>query len=1064
MIVALLLLLQIAPTFDLNNKINEQVDLYAENISDGNEKTLNYWGLLELYYSSCDASALIRKRISTLSASELKQYFMNSDCSDPIDSDRIQSNILEIAVEQELPGLIAYYAISYDNQAIIETYFDRVTNSEILIDDEDLAFLSALLNQTNFEISDIPPKYRSIILFEIVFNDHLEKYLANSINIDANTFFQLSDGTDSYFNRSIYDALQSFMLFHESRYHLLSEKTDKLISDHIFPFTDQRIRYSRAASFANYSIGRYDRSLKLQRNIIYPLSVFYNLDEYIDDSKFTQGVNLLSLGKFNEAKNIFEELNSKPNPNVSSAELFNNLSVCYLRLGEKNKYISYLLEAYETASSRDDHFVKLTILSNLFFYYSSIGDKKTALEYLDLAEQIAIESNDSYQIASIRAFTGVFYWQSENDAQKALKEMKVASEVFDPTTDFFDFSRTKKVISQIYIELDSLNRAEDILINLKDLSAENSNTNAYLESLIGLLELSLIKEDVEQAKNLLDEIDIYQKSNLEFETLVKYNTLNALYLLSIGKERLAYNRIKPVVTQVLERARTSIDSQTGFWIQEREYVEAFNSALKIYLALNNNLEAIQLLDDIKTINDVALYNSPILRANRLSEEDLANDRLLNQQIQELRTTYLNAQGSAEELAIKNQIDQLAAQREEIANKIRNTNRPKTFPIWKAVQSINQDQQLLHFTEVGDQLYITSITEETTNIRSIEFKSSEKALFDGVANNIALSHTNLIDLFEIYKMLELDSIIDSENSNLIIIPDNYLYRIPLDILPTQRPTSSVSYGSTEYLIEDFDIEYFGSLQEYIANSRHDYQTFETDLSVFAISDFTDFSSNYLPSLPFATQEARVIDEVLYTFDDKSIFLETEATKNNFIEKVSESKIVHIATHSEVSEQDPLFSTIFLNNDEENSSTNALYAYELFDKRLNSELIMLNSCSSGSGEYLQGSGIMGINRAMRYAGAKSLALNLWAVNDKVAFEFAGVFYEAINDGKSKSQAMKEAKLYLLESGNANPHYWGAFMLTGNQSPLTKKPANAGLLYPILLLLIGSVSFYLRRVIAI
>lgn len=62
------------------------------------------------------------------------------------------------------------------------------------------------------------------------------------------------------------------------------------------------------------------------------------------------------------------------------------------------------------------------------------------------------------------------------------------------------------------------------------------------------------------------------------------------------------------------------------------------------------------------------------------------------------------------------------------------------------------------------------------------------------------------------------------------------------------------------------------------------------------------------------------------------------------------------------------------------------------------------------------------------------------------------------------MKEAKLYLLESGNANPHYWGAFMLTGNQSPLTKKPANAGLLYPILLLLIGSVSFYLRRVIAI
>jgi CHAT domain-containing protein len=916
-----------------------------------------------------------------------------------------------------------------------------------------------------FQISDIPIDYRSLLLFEILFSYKEEKYLAPNSNISTNFINELEiDDVSENINQSIYQAIEAFSLFQDYKYSTLSSSYQKLILDRFFPYSKERVRYTKASAFASYSVGRYDRSLQLHRKIIHPISVYYSLKQEIDETRFSQGVNLLSLGKFNEAKIIFEALKSQEDAQVSSAQLFNNLSICYFRLGEKNKYINYLLEAYDEADANEDYRVKLTILSNLFFYYTGIGDKYTAYEYLELAEQLATENGDSYQIARIQAFSGIFYWQTENDANKALAELENASQVFDPAQDFFDYSRTKKSIAQIYIELDSLNMASNSLLELKEVSTINSNTIAYLESLIGLLEIALLKNDLNEAEIIFTEIRFYSLSELEFKSIVKLNTLTAKYLLKNGDQRLAFDKIQPVVSQVLDRARTSIDTQTGFWKQEREYITTFNTALEIYLAMGNSLEAIKLLDEIKTINDVALYNSPILRANKLSEEDLATDRLLNEQIQNLRTQFLNASNNSEQLALKNQIDQLAAQREEISNNIRSSDKIKEYPIWKAVQSIRQDQQLLHFTEVGDLLYITSVTEEQIDIQPIEFKSTEKALFDGVANNIALSYTDLNDLYEIYNMLDLDVIIDNNKPNLVVVPDNYLYRIPLDILPTEKPSNSTAYGSAEYLIEQFDIEYFGSLQEFTENSRHSFQPFDIDLSVFAISDFSEFSNLSLPSLPFATQEARKIDEVLYSFDEKSIFLENEATKENFIDKVSESKIVHIATHSEVSEQDPLFSTIFLNSNNENSSLNALYAYELFDKQLNSELIMLNSCSSGSGEYLQGSGIMGINRAMRYAGAKSLALNLWAVNDKVAFEFAGVFYEAINDGKSKSQAMKEAKLYLLESGNANPHYWGAFMLTGNQSPLTKKPANAGLLYPILLLLIGSVSFYLRRVISI
>ncbi len=114
---------------------------------------------------------------------------------------------------------------------------------------------------------------------------------------------------------------------------------------------------------------------------------------------------------------------------------------------------------------------------------------------------------------------------------------------------------------------------------------------------------------------------------------------------------------------------------------------------------------------------------------------------------------------------------------------------------------------------------------------------------------------------------------------------------------------------------------------------------------------------------------------------------------------------------------------------------LYAYELFDNQVDYELIMLNSCSSGTGNYLQGSGIMGISRALRYAGAKSLALNLWEVNDKIASEFATNFYFYLNKGFSKSESMRFAKSDQIETGSADPHYWGAYTGIGNSSPVIR-----------------------------
>lgn len=231
--------------------------------------------------------------------------------------------------------------------------------------------------------------------------------------------------------------------------------------------------------------------------------------------------------------------------------------------------------------------------------------------------------------------------------------------------------------------------------------------------------------------------------------------------------------------------------------------------------------------------------------------------------------------------------------------------------------------------------------------------------------------------------------------------------------------------------------------------------ELNCSLSSIPNFEDFTLNDLPSLPYATVESNNIEQVLTSLNRKEVYNGNEATKEAFKHSVEHSRLVHVATHSEVSEQNPLFSTIYLKNPEADSdldSEQALYAYELFDTPLNSEFIMLNSCSSGSGNYIQGSGIMGISRALRYAGAKSLALNLWSVNDKIASEFATDLYSYLNEGHTKSESIRMAKLNQLRSANANPHFWGAYMMIGNPSPITQK--KNGLLFIVSLLALSTV----------
>ncbi len=94
----------------------------------------------------------------------------------------------------------------------------------------------------------------------------------------------------------------------------------------------------------------------------------------------------------------------------------------------------------------------------------------------------------------------------------------------------------------------------------------------------------------------------------------------------------------------------------------------------------------------------------------------------------------------------------------------------------------------------------------------------------------------------------------------------------------------------------------------------------------------------------------------------------------------------------------------------------------------ELVVLSACETGVGDVKSGEGVFGLKRSFILSGAKTVVMSLWSVPSRETAELMTLFYMLISEGKSKAEALREAKLKLMEK-NPNPFYWGAFVMVGN-----------------------------------
>ena len=143
-----------------------------------------------------------------------------------------------------------------------------------------------------------------------------------------------------------------------------------------------------------------------------------------------------------------------------------------------------------------------------------------------------------------------------------------------------------------------------------------------------------------------------------------------------------------------------------------------------------------------------------------------------------------------------------------------------------------------------------------------------------------------------------------------------------------------------------------------------------------------------------------------------------------------KYIHIATHGIVNTFEPNLSGLLL-YPEISKNDGVLFSGEIYNLELDADLAVLSACETGIGQISKSEGIIGLSRALLYAGADNIIVSLWKVSDASTTDLMVDFYTnlLIND-KDKTGALHLAKIKMIESGEnfAHPFFWSPFVLIG------------------------------------
>lgn len=281
-------------------------------------------------------------------------------------------------------------------------------------------------------------------------------------------------------------------------------------------------------------------------------------------------------------------------------------------------------------------------------------------------------------------------------------------------------------------------------------------------------------------------------------------------------------------------------------------------------------------------------------------------------------------------------------------------------------------------------------------------------------------------------------LDPGIERLLLIPHGSLYHLPFSALHDQNG----------YVCERFAVSYVPtvSLIPILASAQN--RKSETDEvsgdARYLVTAISDYSATREGGMVFSSRlrSSAGLEDLAYTMEEAnsilslgqsssvssaaSTLLTNEEVKRSLPELFGDFDVVHFAGHAIFNHDEPMASGLVLSDGSILSAASILEGNALRTER--GRLLVLSACQTGVNVVTEGGEILGLARALMYAGMPNLVLSLWEVADRSTAELMQDFHTCWQSGKiSVAQALRQAQLKAI-AAKQPVHAWAPFIHFG------------------------------------
>ncbi|NIO49783.1 MAG: CHAT domain-containing protein [Candidatus Aminicenantes bacterium] len=759
-----------------------------------------------------------------------------------------------------------------------------------------------------------------------------------------------------------------------------------------------------------------------------------------------------------------------------------NIGFYYFTKDNYSQALRYYEDALSLARFVKEYDDESECLTNIGEIYILVGNYEKALEYLkDVLKIDQGKLKNDIFVAKDLNNIGVTYqkkytFQSQNQ-----------DDLYNALANYRESLKIASTIQHVKTEIEALNNMGMAYIDLE-------NYPVALKYFKLSLEKAEIDQDLEEKANLYINIGTVNSLQENYDLSLKY-CQQAIDTASLtGKENILWEAYFEIANAYMKqgdyekalenfkksisfieriRSRIQLEELKARYLASDKRIEAYHNIVNLLCKLYDsepeklhNVEAFNYLERAK-----ARAFLDRLEVSQVNISQGVDTELLNKEDEELqKISSLNLRllssglDKEQEKSIKEQIRLCEERIEALKRKIRlsspayvDLKYPQTITLEQTQkQMLDSKTAFLEYCLGKENSYAFVITKRKFKIFPLPSAKKIKVQVAEYLKGITDKENHDFSLgYELFNVLVLPGL-DERIEKLVIIPDDILHYLPFETLISQKEKK-------RWLIEDYKIAYapsISSLREIIQHERLSKTKPKKDLLAFGdpffdpdeeVASERDSSQTILPASAYNVSRLEYsgleVERIASLFKKARIdvFKRKEASEEKLKDlNLEDYKILHFATHCLIDNKKPDRSSVVFSIGNARAEDEILQMREVFNLKMNSDLITLSACQTGLGVLIRGEGIEGLSRAFFYAGASSALISLWPVHDQATSQFMERYYLHLRSSNSIMDALQKTKLEMINSDIlSHPYYWAGFVITGNSDKIIYPPATKRLI---------------------